>query len=366
MPERIALYDLTYGQLSELLTDWGELPFRADQVWSWLYRSLVDDPEQMSNLPARLLTRLATETDLQLLAPLSEQASPSGQTRKVLFGLRDGNTIETVLMNYADRRTVCVSSQVGCAMGCIFCATGQGGLVRNLSAGEIVAQVIHFAREIRAAEIEQAQARGERANLDFHPITNVVLMGMGEPLANYTATWQAIETLADGRGYSLGARRVTVSTVGLVPGIQRLGEEALPVNLAVSLHAPDDELRSRLVPVNRRYPLADLLSAIRDYVQRSGRRATFEYALVAGVNDAPEQARQLARLLEGLLCHVNLIPLNPTPGCSLQPSPRERVRAFRDRLEKEGIPTTVRMRRGIDIEAGCGQLRQRQPDIAVC
>jgi 23S rRNA (adenine2503-C2)-methyltransferase len=356
------LYDLTYDQLGELLAGWGEPRFRADQVWRWLYRSLVSDPERMNNLPARLRARLAAETELRLLVPLSEQQSPAGQTRKVLFELRDGNTIESVLMDYSRRRTACVSSQVGCALGCTFCATGQGGLVRNLSAGEIVAQVIHFAREIRAAEIEHARVLGERADLDPHPITNVVLMGMGEPLANYAASWQAIETLADERGYNLGARRITVSTVGLVPGIRRLADERLSVNLAVSLHAPEDELRSRLLPVNRRHPLADLMMAVRDYVQSRGRRATFEYALIAGVNDAPEQAQQLARLLQSLLCHVNLIPLNPTPGCSLQPSPRESVSAFRDQLEAGGIPTTVRMRRGIDIEAGCGQLRQRQPD----
>jgi 23S rRNA (adenine2503-C2)-methyltransferase len=365
MSGRVALYDLTYDQLSRLLTGWGEPRFRAEQVWGWLYRSLVDDPEAMSNLPRELRTRLAAETNLRLLDPLSEQASATGQTRKVLFGLHDGNTIESVLMSYHDRRTACISTQIGCGMGCEFCATGQGGLVRNLSVGEIVAQAMHFAREIRAAEIEQAEALNERVAFDTHPITNIVLMGMGEPLANYAATWQAIETLTNARGYHLGARRITVSTVGLVPGIRRLAEEGLPVNLAISLHAPDDELRSQLVPVNRRYPLADLMAAVHDYVQKSGRRVTFEYALVAGVNDAPEQARQLAGLLTDLLCHVNLIPLNPTPGCSLQPSPGEQVGAFRDQLDRAGIPTTVRMRRGIDIEAGCGQLRQRQADIGI-
>jgi 23S rRNA (adenine2503-C2)-methyltransferase len=366
MSGRVALYDLTYDQLSRLLTSWGEPRFRAEQVWRWLYRSLVDEPRAMSNLPREFRARLATGTDLRLLAPLSEQASVTGQTRKVLFDLYDGNTIESVLMRYHDRRTACISTQVGCGMGCTFCATGQGGLVRNLTAGEILAQVMYFARQIRAKEIDQAQALNERAALDTHPITNVVLMGMGEPLANYAATWQAIETLTDARGYHLGARRITVSTVGLVPGIRQLAEEGLPITLAVSLHAPDDELRSQLVPVNRRYPLADLMAAVHDYVRVTGRRVTFEYALAAGVNDAPEQARQLAGLLADLLCHVNLIPLNPTPGCSLQPSPGEQVSAFRDQLERAGIPTTVRMRRGIDIEAGCGQLRQRQEHIAIC
>ena len=363
MEDRTALLDLTYDQLSQLLITWGEPRFRADQVWHWLYRSLADDYQAMSNLPAALRERLAAETDLKLLAPLAQQESASGQTRKMLFRLRDGNTIESVLMQYHDRRTVCISTQAGCGMGCTFCATGQGGLARNLSAGEIVAQVLHFAREIRESDIEQATAQGYRADTLEHPITNVVLMGMGEPLANYEATWQAIETLVDARGYNLGVRRITLSTVGLVPGIRRLAAEGLPINLAVSLHAADDGLRNQLVPANRRYPLADLMAAVRHYVERTKRRVTIEYALIDGLNDTVDQARELAGLLQGLLCHVNLIPLNPTPGSPLRPSPHEQVSAFRDELERLRIPTTVRMRRGIDIEAGCGQLRQREIDI---
>jgi 23S rRNA (adenine2503-C2)-methyltransferase len=364
MAERTALYDLTHAQLSELLTDWGEPRFRADQVWRWLYASLVRESEGMDNLPASLRARMAAETDLALLTPVTGQVSASGRTRKVLFRLRDGNTIESVLMQYYDRRTACISSQAGCSMGCTFCATGQGGLARNLSAGEIVAQVLYFAREIREVEIGRARESGQRGQISAHPVSNVVFMGMGEPLANYGATWQAVETLTDSRGYSLGARRITLSTVGLVPGIRRLAEEGLPVNLAVSLHAPDDELRDQFVPVNRRFPLADLMAALRYYLERTRRRVTIEYALMAGVNDAVHQARQLAGLLHGLLCHVNLIPLNPTPGSSLRPSARERVNAFRDELEWAGIPATIRMRRGIDIEAGCGQLRQHQSRIA--
>lgn len=365
MAERLALYDLSYDQLAELLAGWGEPRFRSDQVWHWLYQSLVHDFESMGNLPTALRERLAHETDMALLTPLAEQVSASGQTRKVLFRLRDGNTMESVLMRYEDRQTACVSTQVGCGMGCSFCATGQGGLVRNLSAGEIVAQVIHFARAIRKVEIDRATALGQREAIPLHPVGNVVLMGMGEPLANYEATWRAIETLTDSRGYNLGARRITLSTVGLVPGIRRMAQESrhtkvrTPVNLAVSLHAADDDLRNQLVPVSQRYPLAELMAAIRAYVEHTRRRVTIEYVLIAGVNDGPHQARQLAELLEGLLCHVNLIPLNPTAGSALQPSPRERVNAFRDELEGAGIPTTVRMRRGIDIEAGCGQLRQR-------
>lgn len=358
MAERVALYDLTHSQLVELLSGWGEPRFRADQVWRWLYKSLAGEFEEMGNLPTVLRERLAAETDLSLLIPLAGQESATGRTKKVLFRLRDGNAIESVLMHYHDRRTACISTQAGCGMGCTFCATGQEGLARNLSAGEIVAQVLHFAREIRQAQIEQSA--GDRVQVPVHPVTNVVFMGMGEPLANYAATRQAIETLIDARGYNLGARRITLSTVGLVPGIRCLAEEGLPVNLAVSLHAPDDELRNRLVPVNQRYPLADLMAAVRDHVQATGRRVTFEYALIAGENDTVHHARELAGLLAGLLCHVNLIPLNPTPGSPMRPASREQADAFRDLLEGAGVPTTVRMRRGIDIEAGCGQLRQRQ------
>jgi len=220
--------------------------------------------------------------------------------------------------------------------------------------------VIHFARELRAAELAQAQAAGKRGELSAHPVNRIVLMGMGEPLANYAAVWQAIETLTDRRGYNLGARRITLSTVGLVPGIRRLAQEERPINLAVSLHAADDELRNRLVPINRRYPLVELLPALRAYVDRTRRRVTFEYALIDGLNDSRQQAQRLADRVQDVLCHINLIPLNPTPGSPLRPSPPERVAAFQHELEARGIPVTVRLRRGIDIEAGCGQLRQRQ------
>ncbi len=360
MAERPTIYDLSYAELVETLQRWGQPAFRADQIWRWLYRSLVGDWESMNNLPAALRTRLGAEFDLMPLTPIAEQISTNGQTRKVLYRLVDGHTLETVLMLYQDRRTACISTQVGCAMGCTFCATGQGGLARNLSAGEIVAQVMALAGQIRAKELDQAQAEKRRVPLNVHPVSNIVLMGMGEPLANWQATWKAIETLTDERGYNLGARQITLSTVGLIPGIRRMTKAQWPINLAISLHAPNDALRDQLVPVNRRYPLADLMAAVRDYAHATHRRVTIEYALIDGVNDEPHMARELAALLAGLLCHVNLIPLNPTPDSPLQPSPRERVDAFRDELEAAGIPVTVRLRRGIDIEAGCGQLRQRK------
>jgi 23S rRNA (adenine2503-C2)-methyltransferase len=358
--ERLALYDLAYDQLRELLGSWGEPSYRADQVWRWLYRSLAGDFQAMANLPNHLRQRLASECDLRLLTVLAEQQSASGQTRKVLFRLTDGSTIESVLMGYHDRRTACISTQVGCGMGCVFCATGQGGLVRNLSAGEIVAQAIYFAREIREEQINRATERSAKARLESHPVSNIVLMGMGEPLANYAATWQAIRTLTDERGYNLGARRITLSTVGLVPAIRRLAGEGISINLAVSLHAADDDLRNELVPINRHYPLDELMAVLREYVEKTGRRVTFEFALIDGVNDQVQQAQKLVMLLQGLICHVNLIPLNPTPGSSLAPSPPEQVSAFREVLEHAGIAVTVRMRRGTSIEAGCGQLRMRE------
>jgi 23S rRNA (adenine2503-C2)-methyltransferase len=353
MADEIALLDLTRAQLRELLTSWGEPSFRADQVWGWLYRSLVSDFNQMRNLPKELRARLGKAAYLQTLTPLVESVSADGLTRKVLFALRDGETIESVFMRYERRHTVCVSTQVGCPIGCPFCATGQSGFARNLTAGEMVEQVLYFARQLDGDQ-------GRRTKDEGSGISNVVLMGMGEPLLNYEATWQAIETLNDAMGFGLGARRITLSTVGVVPGIQRLSREKLQVGLAVSLHAPTDRLRDKLVPLNRRYPLRQLMAACRDYGQHTGRRITFEYALMEGINDSLEQAQRLGRLLGELTCHVNLIPLNPTVGSPYQPSSRKRALAFQRELERQKIPTTMRVGRGIDIQAGCGQLRGKR------
>jgi len=333
--------------LEEFLTSWGEPAYRADQIWSWLYRSLATDFQEMTNLPKGLREKLAEATLLRTMKPLEEQASADGLTRKVLFALRDNQTIESVLMHYERRHTTCISTQVGCALGCVFCATGQSGFVRNLTPGEIVEQVLYFAHLLKA--------EGER-------LTNVVLMGMGEPLANYEATWQAIETLTHDDGFNLGARRITISTVGLVPGIRRLAREGTQIGLAVSLHASTDELRDKLIPINRRYPLAQLMVACRHYFERTGRRISFEYALINGINDSPEQSRQSAHLVDGLFCHVHLIPLNPVPESPYQPSPRGRILAFQAELNRLKVPNTLRVERGVDIRAGCGQLRcQRMP-----
>ncbi len=337
---------LTFAELQSRLTAWGEPAFRARQVWRWVYVRLAASYEEMSDLPHALRARLQAAYRLDPLTPVDELLSQDRLTRKVLFRLADGNAVESVLMEYDRRYTVCVSSQVGCPVGCAFCATGQGGFTRNLTAAEIVAQPLYFACQLRE--------RNRR-------VSNVVVMGMGEPLLNYDAVWQAVETWNDHRGFNLGARKITISTAGHVPGIRRLAGEQLQVGLAVSLHAADDSLRDQLVPLNRAYPLAELMSACRDYATRTGRRVTIEYALMDGINDSSAAARRLADLLRGLLCHVNLIPLNPTPQSPYRPSPRWRVRAFKRLLTAQGISTTVRLRRGTDIQAGCGQLWRRSP-----
>ncbi|MBN1991892.1 MAG: 23S rRNA (adenine(2503)-C(2))-methyltransferase RlmN [Anaerolineae bacterium] len=336
------LLNLSSTELKDLLIGWGEPGYRAAQIETWLYQHYVDDATQMTTLPQPLRQRLTAESVLSPLTALVSLDSADGYTHKTLFALPDRQEIETVLMRYDRRQTLCLSTQAGCAMGCPFCATGQMGFQRNLLAGEIVAQALYYARQLHRAGRQ---------------VTHIVLMGMGEPLANYAQTWQAIRRLNDPAGFKLGARRMTLSTVGLVPAIRRMSREPEQVGLAVSLHAPTDELRNTLVPLNRRYPLAMLMQAIRDYLERTHRRVTFEYALMDQVNDSPLQAEQLATLLQGLLCHVNLIPLNPTPHSPWRGSPDERVAAFRDKLQAGGIPTTVRLRRGLDIAAGCGQLR---------
>jgi len=344
MISRESLLDWNRQALRDLLVSWGEPLFRVDQVWRWVYGLLARDFEGMSNLPAALRARLSERFHLEALSLVTETPSVDGETRKLLFRLSDGQTIETVLMHYERRNTVCISTQVGCPMGCPFCATGQGGFDRNLTVGEIVAQVLFAARAFQD---------------DGAALSNVVVMGMGEPLANYVATLSAIRRLMDERGLNMGARRFTVSTVGIVPGIRRLSREGLPVALAVSLHAPNNTLRDELVPVNRRYPLDKLLPACHEYSARTGRRVTFEYALIDEVNDLLEHARQLADLLRGLRCNVNLIPLNPAPGSPYEASSPARVHTFHEALKRLHVPTTVRLRRGIDIQAGCGQLRSQ-------
>jgi len=345
------IYDLDLPKLTEILMDWGQPKFRGRQIWLGIYQSLWSNPQEFSNLPKALRQRLESEFSFSNLKPITSLNSTDGDTQKTLFHLPDGRPIETVRMRYEtaagsgrDRRTLCISTQSGCAMGCVFCATGQMGYIRDLSSGEIVEQVLYYAR-LLAKQGEQ--------------VTNVVFMGMGEPFHNYDATLSAINRLNHPEGMNLGARRFTISTVGLIPAIERFAHEHSQINLAISLHAADDELRASLLPINKRYPIADLLSAVRDYIELTHRRVTFEWALIQNVNDTPEQAHKLAGLLKGMLAHVNVIPLNPTEGFHGQATTQKRAEAFKAILENQGIPCTIRIRRGIDIQAGCGQLAQK-------
>jgi 23S rRNA (adenine2503-C2)-methyltransferase len=343
-------YELDLGAWRAVAEELGEPAYRGDQLHRWLHRDLARDFDEMTNLPAGFRARLAERFPDGFPEPAVVRSGDGGATVKALFRLQGGALAETVLMAYRERATACISSQAGCGMGCPFCATGQMGLLRNLAAGEIVAQVVWAARTLRDLNVPRSTPRR---------LSNVVFMGMGEPLANYDRVWRAVERLHDPSGMGLSARAITISTVGVLPAMRRLASERLPVTLALSLHAPDDELRSRLVPLNERYPIADLLAACRDFRAAHGRRVSIEYAMIDGVNDAPAHAEALSALLRGTDFHVNLIPLNPTPGYGLPASPRERIAAFRDSLTRHGVNATVRANRGTDIDAACGQLGAR-------
>jgi 23S rRNA (adenine2503-C2)-methyltransferase len=330
-----SLAGLFPDELEQLVVAWAEPAYRARQLFHWVHRRGVFAPEEMTDLPRSLRDRL----QLTRSEEVRRLASVDGLTSKLLLRLHDGEEIEAVEMKTTTgRKTVCVSTQAGCAMGCVFCVTGQFGFGRNLEAGEVVEQVLRFSNP------EQ-------------PVTNVVYMGMGEPLANYAETLRSIRLLMHPDGLRLGARRITLSTSGLAPQIRRLADEHLQIGLAISLHAPDDELRSRLMPVNNRWPIAEVLDAAQYYVDRTGRRVSFEYTLMAGVNDSDALATDLAWLLRGRLCHVNLIPLNPNEDASLHASSAQRALAFESRLREAGVAATIRVNRGRDILAACGQLR---------
>jgi len=339
----VNIYELSETELEQQLIDLGQPKFRAKQVVQWIYKKGFHDFEQMTNLPKKLRETLSTQFCFGTLRIDMEQVSKDG-TCKRLYRLADNKLIESVLMPYRDgRRTACISSQAGCAMGCKFCATGQMGFARHLSAEEIFEQAQRFSQEL--------QQKGER-------LSNIVLMGMGEPFHNYDAVIEAIHLLKDRLG--IGARKITVSTVGLAPKIRAFAKEGLQVKLAISLHSTLDEERTAIMPINRKYPIEELISACREFVEATNRRITFEYALINGQNDTPEEATRLRNLLQGLMCHVNVIPLNPTAGYDGAPSNPERVQAFIDILERGGIPATIRVRRGIDIDAGCGQLKSKK------
>ncbi len=361
--KKIDLLTLTLPELKQWLTEHGEAGFRAKQIYQWIYQQLVSDFAAMSNLPLTLRQRLEEEACIGSGIVRSEQHSKDDRTRKILLELEDGRLIESVLMLYpplgesSARATVCVSSQAGCAFGCTFCATGQMGFDRHLSAGEIVMQVLYFARQLRATPWSAPGLPGSKT---INHITNIVLMGMGEPLHNYDNVLQALRILNSGDGFTLGARHMTISTVGVVPAIRKLSHEPLQVNLAISLHAPTDELRGQTMPINRKYPLEELFAACEDYIAETGRQVTFEYVLLSGVNDTPEHAQQLAALLVPLkqFAHVNCIPVNATAASYSTPGP-DAIRAFRNVLFERGVSNSVRAERGDDIAAACGQLRTR-------
>ena len=344
------LLNLSFDELEAQIAAWDEPRYRAWQIARWAARDGATSFEDMTNVPAPLRARLAAAFEISPPAVLATRAADDGSTTKVLLDLGNGEAIESVRMDYdpedldaterssdRSRTTVCVSTQAGCAMGCIFCATGQQGFTRNLTPAEIVAQVLHFSRERR--------------------VSNVVFMGMGEPLANYDAMMRAIRWLVDKRGLDMRQRGITVSTVGLIRPIERLAEEGLQIGLTISLHAPDDELRRHLIPTAGGVTIDALIAAGTRYHEITGRRVTFAYALLEGVNDRPEQARALAARIRGLPVHVNLVPYNPTAGDDLRRPSRDRVRRFRIALLEQGINATVRIERGTEIAAACGQLR---------
>ncbi|GAA0428663.1 putative dual-specificity RNA methyltransferase RlmN [Acrocarpospora corrugata] len=346
------LADLTMAERRAAVVELGEKAFRADQLSRHYFGKLTETADEMTDLPAASREVLA-QLMPDLLTPVREITCDDGTTRKTLWKLFDGSLVESVLMRYPDRATICVSSQAGCGMNCPFCATGQAGLTRNMSTAEIVGQVVAGARTLARGEVPGGPGR----------VNNIVFMGMGEPMANYKAVIGAVHRMVDPspEGLGISARGVTVSTVGLVPAIEKLSNEGLPVTLAVSLHAPDDELRDTLVPINTRWKVAEVLDAAWAYAAKTKRRVSIEYALIKDINDQEWRADLLGRLLKNKLVHVNLIPLNPTPGSKWTASRPEDERAFVRRLEFHGVPVTVRDTRGREIDGACGQLAAANP-----
>lgn len=343
LPEKPYIYDLTPEALADWLAGNGEPAYRAGQILDWLYNKRVAGFEEMTNLPKELRAKLSDHFLFVALDEITKLESKDG-TVKYLFGLFDGHAIETVVMRHQYGISICVTTQVGCRMGCTFCASTLGGLKRNLTAGEIVAQVVHAQRML--------DATNER-------ISSIVVMGSGEPFENYEATKTFLTIMVHEKGMNIGQRHVTVSTSGLVPKIREFADWNTQINLAISIHAPNNELRSKLMPINRKYSFDELMDACRYYIEKTGRRITFEYALINGVNDRPEHAEELGNVLKGMLCHVNLIPVNYVPERNYVRTSREDIFEFKRILESKRVNTTIRREQGHDIAAACGQLRAK-------
>ena len=337
------IYDLSLEELREWVKEQGEPAFRAGQIYNWLYVKRVGSFEEMSNVPKPLRAKLESCFDFVTLTEIAKFSSKDG-TVKFLFKLHDEHAVETVLMRHNYGNSVCVTTQVGCRVGCTFCASTLGGLKRDLTPGEIVAQVV------KCQQLLDPQDQR---------VSSIVIMGIGEPFENYDATMKFLRTMIHPQGLNIGARHITVSTSGIVPSIYKFADEDMQINLAISIHAPNDALRSRLMPVNRRYPFDELMAAIRHYIDKTGRRVTFEYALIGGINDRPEHAEELAGVLQDLLCHVNLIPVNYVPERDYVRTPRDDIFAFQRILVKNNINATIRREQGHDIAAACGQLRAK-------
>lgn len=338
---KINFKDLTLSEMEEFLKDLGEPKFRAKQVYEWLYRGVISF-EEMTNLSKPLRAALAERALLQSLTIEEKLISHIDETRRYLLQLNDGHYIEAVLMKYHHGYTICISSQVGCAMGCAFCASTRMGKARNLTSGELIDQVLSVQKDL-----------GER-------ISNIVMMGIGEPLDNFENVMKFLENVSSPHGLNIGQRHITLSTCGLVDRIRELADRKLQITLSISLHAADDAARSEIMPVNRRYPVAELLDACRYYISQTNRRISFEYTLIAGKNDSLKEADALAELLSGMLCHVNLIPVNAVEETSFSATAREKVERFQARLEVRGISATIRREMGGDINAACGQLRSNR------
>ncbi|WP_199617842.1 23S rRNA (adenine(2503)-C(2))-methyltransferase RlmN [Paenibacillus alkalitolerans] len=343
-PGKPFIYDYTLEALQEWVKENGEPAFRAGQIYDWLYVKRATSFDEMSNLPKGLREKLDAQFQLSALSEITKLESKDG-TIKFLFGLWDNNAIETVIMRHNYGISICVTTQVGCRIGCTFCASTLGGLKRNLSAGEITAQVVYAQKLL--------DATNER-------VSSIVVMGSGEPFENYDALKVFLQTMIHEKALNIGQRHITVSTSGIVPGMYAFADWNTQINLAISIHAPNDELRSKLMPVNRRFPFAEVMNACRYYIEKTGRRITFEYALINGVNDRPEHAEELGDVLSSMLCHVNLIPVNYVPEREhYERTPREDIFNFKRILEKKGVNTTIRREQGHDIAAACGQLRAK-------